>query len=195
MTSEEKINILLSRIRAGMVLPGGQEEKLREALIEGLLQIAQCEAAFKRAVSPLRSFPVELVKEGFCLWICGGFNAAKKKGTSIVASGYDGRPLKILQTAREKNGRHALCLVYPGCFVAQATVVPNGDACLDLYQIVSFSSRTGACEARCQCLYNIGPSYSISRMEPGEEKKFSGLLGAAEAMASCGDNVSTKYGW
>ena len=196
MNQEEKIEILLSSIQASIVIPDGQEQALRMALIDGLLKLAQLDAGLKKAVSPYRYYPVELLREGYAIWNCGGFWPDKNKGSAIMAAGYDGSLLKVVRTNKEKNGKHVLCLVYQGCFLAEAKSYQDGSVFVDLYQIVGFSSKAGGTfEAKCKCLYNSGPKFVTTKMANEWVQRLSGLIESVSYMSLKEDNVSTDYRW
>ncbi len=196
MNQEEKIEILLSSIQSDIVIPDGQEQALRMALIDGLLKLAKLDAEYRKSSSPFRYYPVELIKEGFAVWNCGGFDCVKNKGHAIMAAGYDGTLLKVIQTKKEKNGRHTLCLVYQGCFLAEANSFRDGSVLVNLYQIVGFVSKAGGgFEAKCKCLYNSGPRFVSTKMADEWIDRLSGLIESVSYMSLKEDNVSTDYRW
>lgn len=191
MTQEERIEILLSSIRANVNLTEGQMELVHKSLIEGQLKIVQIEGLSTRARSTLRYFPVELVREGFAFWCSGGYS--RQVGTAVVAAGHALQPLKVARVMKEKNGRHILCILYQGCFLAEAKVTEQQKEYVNIYQVVGFAGRENACEAKCQRIYTITPAADDSCLQPGEEARFSGLIQAALGMAYKEDNISTRY--
>ena len=194
MTHREKIQILLMAIEANMELAEGQRDIIRKSLAEGQMKIAQAEEAYEKAVKPYHYFPVELVKEGFAFWNRGGFSEKEMKGEAAVAAGWELRPLKIIRTMKERNGRHTQCLVYQGCLLAGAELLPGGNEFLSLYQIVGFVCRENGCEAKCQRLIMSTPKITESKIVEPDSRPYGRLLEVAACMAGTSDNVSLEYG-
>lgn len=193
MTQGEKISILSSRIEANIHLTPEQMELVINALLEGYQKIAVIESEFRRAAEPYVYFPVELVKEGFAFWNCGGYQWEKKMGHALMAAGHNVTELKVLRTMREPNGRHTQVLLYQGCFICEFTIYGNGEEDYRIYQVISLVGHPDGCRAKCQRLITSTPSSHDSVMTDEEERRFSGLIGASMSVATKENSISTAY--
>lgn len=54
-------------------------------------------------------------------WTSGGYDPERQYGQFRIAVSPYGRPLKEVERMREQNGKHVLHVVYPGCYILQAT--------------------------------------------------------------------------
>ena len=193
MTHEEKISILSARIEANIHLTPDQMELVRKSLLEGHQKIAGIESEFRRASEPYVYFPVELVKEGFVFWNCGGYQWDKKMGHGLMAAGHNVTELKVLRTMKEANGRHTQVLLYQGCFICEFTIFGNGKEDYRIYQVISLVGHPDGCRAKCQRLVTSTPSTHDSVMSVEEERRFSGLVEAAKSVAAKENCISTVY--
>lgn len=197
MDLKEKADIMIKKLKERGVLPAENLiPKLQEALIESQRDIIRFEADLKNKELGKVGFPVELRKEGFCFWSYGGYNEMLDRGQAVTAAGHDGRPLEVRKHLPERIGKHDLLLIYPGCFIAKAKTVKNGDTCIDVYQVLNFYGLPGGgFETRCQLLYSAGPGYAVSKMAEGTDQILKGLIEMAEAMSMQSNNTRIRYGW
>lgn len=182
MKYERNLQIMMAAIQAETDLSAEQLKFIRTALIDGFLRIEQLDAETKRAGDPCRYFPVERVQEGFGFWNSGGFNTKGDIGYSAVAAGLDGEKLRLVRYLSEINGRHALSVVYPGCFIAMATA-RNTMECenISVYQIIGFAFRGGCYQARGKKVWQDIPR--MSRLGEEQESRLARLIGLANRIA------------
>ena len=134
--------MLLDCIQGEMALKELDLQTVQRALIDGFLRIAQAENLEQKAHEALdleqcpkcggilqekelcechyQKFSVCRIQEGYGYWVTGGFDTKKHRGIFRLPTSPDGEPLKEVARLKEVNGRHALQVVYPGCYIIQA---------------------------------------------------------------------------
>lgn len=119
MTYERKIDIMVAAFCAAQGDRGeAWEAGIRKGLIDGFLRIRRLEMAEGAAEARCCFFPVERIQEGFGIWNSGGYDSRHGLGRSVAAAGMDGEKLRQIRYVAERNGRHSLAVVYPGCYIA-----------------------------------------------------------------------------
>lgn len=182
MKYERDIQIIMAAMQAEAEFSEEQLRSIRAALIDGFLRIERLAIEAKRAADPCRYFPVERVQEGFGFWNAGGFNTDGEIGYAAVAAGMDGERLRIVRYITEKNGRHALSVVYPGCFIATSTAKDTMECeSVSVYQILGFAFRDGEYQARCRKVWQDTPH--MSRLDERQEERLVRLIGTANRIA------------
>lgn len=182
MKYEKRIEILLAAVQVEMELSERLIDGIRKGLIDGFLRIERLETEEKRAVDTSFYVPVERIKEGFGFWNSGGYNTDGYIGNSAVAAGLDGEKLRQVRYINERNGRHSLAVVYPGCYVAVG-IARNMMECdnVSVYQIHEFVWRDEMFQARCRKVMQMDPRVSFLTEE--QEKRLARLIGLANKIA------------
>lgn len=180
MTYQEKISVLMEGARRALDLNGQQDAALEKALVDGFLRIVQAEALEGHAEKLLHPeycpvcgeilppdgvcycqrthFPVMPVLEGYGFWVNGGYDPHAHRGRFQLAAGPDGGPLKEIARMREANGRHALDIVYPGCYIISAICPQMPEIYVRTYRILTISRESQ--EAICEMVTEQGMSAS-----------------------------------
>lgn len=182
MKYEKSLDIIMAAVQAETGYDADQLKLIRGGIINGFLRVERLEAEEKRAVDTYSYFQVGKVQEGFALWYAGGYDKDRNAGNAVIAAGADGGKLRKVSHMKERNGRHCLAVVYPGCYIATATA-NNLLECdnLSVYQIVSFIARENAYLAKCVRMYRERPH--MSRLSVEEEDRLSGLMNLANRIA------------
>lgn len=182
MKYEKKIEIILAAIRTETELSDKLIDKIRKGLIDGFLRIEHLETEEKRAVDFSYYFDVERIQEGYGFWNSGGYNTAGCIGSSAVAAGLDGEKLRQVRYLQERNGRHSLAVVYPGCYVA-VSIARDTLECdnVSVYQIQGFSWHDGKYQARCKKVLQMDPW--MSWLSEEQEERISRLIDLANKIA------------
>lgn len=182
MKYEKRIEILMAAIRTETDLSDKLAAAVQKGLIDGFLRIERLETEEKRAVDTSCYFDVERIQEGFGFWNSGGYNTAGYIGSSAVAAGLDGEKLRQVRYLQERNGRHSLAVVYPGCYIAVG-VARDTMECdnVSVYQIQSFSWHDGKCQARCRKVLQMDPK--ISWLSEEQEERLRRLISLANKVA------------
>lgn len=153
MEQEKKLEILMGYIIDSLQVDENQKKAIRAAMQEGLMKIQSIEQAEKAAVERYYDFSVEKVQEGFAFWNRGGFDRRLDRGSAMLAVGLGGEKLRKLRMMREKNGRHSLAVVYPGCYISEAKSVSIVVPMLVVYQIIRFAVSDDGYIARCRLVW------------------------------------------
>ncbi len=182
MDNEKKLEIMTAALQAGAWLAPEQADAFREGLLDGFMRIDRLQKEEERALCRSRSFPVERVQEGFAFWNFGGYDLDKSFGQAEVAAGLDGERLKLVRYLAERNGRHSLAVVYPGCFLAvsEARGLLEADH-TSIYQITGFTKEEKGYRARTRRIFQMEPRRSLLTEE--QEDRLERLLGVANRIA------------
>ena len=170
----------MAAVRGAVLLPEGLEPLIRNGIIDGFLRIEKIQMEEKKAADPSFYFPVERIQEGFGFWNSGGYDG--RMGKSAVAAGIDGERLKLVRYYAERNGKHSLAVVYPGCFVAVG-VAHDTYECdnVSVYQIAGFIRSEGGFQARCKKVLQMEPRFSLLTKE--QEDRLVRIISSANKVA------------
>lgn len=186
MKYEKRIEILLAAIRTETEMSDKLLESIKKGLIDGFLRIERLETEEKRAVDSSYYFEVERIQEGFGFWNSGGYNTAEYIGSSAVAAGLDGEKLRQVRYQHERNGKHSLAVVYPGCYVAIGIARDTFESDnVSVYQIQSFTQRDEKYQARCKKVLQMEPRMSWLTEE--QEERLNRLICLANKVATTPD--------
>lgn len=182
MNYESRLEIMMAAIKGSAMLPENLERPIRDGIIDGFLRIERVQMEEKRAAEPCFYVPVERVQEGYGFWNSGGYDSDRRIGRSEVAAGADGERLKQVRYLAEKNGRHSLAVVYPGCFVAVG-VAHDVYECdnVSVYQIIGFSRTENGFQARCKKVLQMEPRISVLTKE--QEDRLARIIGVANKIS------------
>lgn len=158
MDNQKRVEILMAAISDSLVLQAEERQAVEFALYEGISHIIKLEHEEKIALDPVKLFEVEKVLEGFGFWNRGGFDRQINRGQALVAAGRDGNKLKIIRAMKERNGRHLLGVLYPGCYIAEAFSVDQiGMPTVSVYQVERFVLFEGKSMAEGRRIYRSQP--------------------------------------
>ncbi len=118
-------------------------------------------------------FKAERIFKNVGYWAFGGYDPKKDRGYFQIAVSPKGEPLKEYQHMREKNGRHVLNLVYPGCYILKAFCCEPPVIDIKFYKIIQLNQESEKiiCEwvpevDMTQRLYDrMAPAMDLVRME------------------------------
>lgn len=182
----KKVEIMKAAIQAEMIISEDQkqsiEKSVEKGIIDGFLRIEQLLEKEKRVVEPYFFFPVERVQEGFGFWNSGGYNLCDNIGRSAVAAGADGERLKIVRCINERNGKHCLTVVYPGCYIAISIASNRMESDnTSVYRICEFHQIADQYQAKCEKVHQMEPM--LTRLNEEDEKMLSRLMGVSNRVA------------
>ena len=182
MNNEEKLEIMTAAVEAGAWLSPEQVDAFREGLLDGFMRIDRMQIEEERALCRSRAFPVERVQEGFAFWNFGGYDLDKSFGRAEVAAGLDGERLKLVRYIAERNGKHSLAVVYPGCFLAVSETrgLLEADQ-TSVYQITGFTRQEETYLARTRRVFQMEPRRSLLTEE--QEDRLERLMSVANRIA------------
>lgn len=204
MRYQEKINVLLEAIKRTVSFPDITLQEIERALIDGCLRIAQAEQMEKKITAVLNpefckecgaelypgkicdcqrpNFAVEYMEEyGYGMWSYGGFECSRNCGSFRMAITPGGAASKEVARLKEKNGRHALNIIYPGCYILQAVCRHAPAIDVEIYRVMSINSKS----LRAVC--------EVVRMENMQQKELDKLRRAIDvAMENCIEPNNTK---
>ena len=169
MTYERKIDIMVAAFCAAQGDQGeAWEAGIRKGLIDGFLRIRRLEMAEGAAEARCCFFPVERIQEGFGIWNSGGYDSRHGIGRSVAAAGMDGEKLRQIRYVAERNGRHSLAVVYPGCYIAVSVSRDMHDpASIAVYRVEGFQeTEPGVYQARAARVYQMEPYYCLLYTSP-----------------------------
>ena len=182
MKYEKNLEIMMAAIQAETGYPDDQLRMIRGGVIDGFLRIERMEIENKRALDPVRCFPVERVQEGYGIWNNGGFDVDRGVGKATVAAGADGEKLRIVRYCTTKNEDHSLSVIYPGCYIASAMASdPLMSDCIKVYQVISFVYRDVGWAARCRKVLQTDPRMTL--LSDDQEDRLARLLTVANRIA------------
>ena len=188
MTYERKIDIMVA---AFCTVQGDQgevwEAGIRKSLLDGFLRIRKLEMAEGAAEARCCFFPVERIQEGFGIWNRGGYDSRRGFGQSVAAAGMDGEKLRQIRYVAERNGRHSLAVVYPGCYLAVCISRDMHDPnSIAVYRVEGFQeTESGVYQARAAKVYQMDPYYSS--LSEAQEKCLDRLIRVSVWIATTPD--------
>ncbi|MFR8778186.1 MAG: hypothetical protein ACLVF9_05835 [Enterocloster sp.] len=108
-------------------------------------------------------------------------------GRSVAAAGMDGEKLRQIRYVAERNGRHSLAVVYPGCYIAVSVSRDMHDpASIAVYRVEGFQeTEPGVYQARAARVYQMEPYYSS--LSEAQEKRLERLIRVSVWIATTPD--------
>ena len=170
ITYKEKVEVLMKCLNGAVKLDEKTQKAVYSALVDGFLRIVQAEGLQQQAeeiLHPTRCpdcgeimcpgsicdchrmhFDVEMIEQGYGLWSRGGFENRTGKGRFLIAASPEGDALPEVARMQELNGRHALNVIYPGCYIFQATCPYTPVIIVGVYRVLSINRN--ALKAVCE---------------------------------------------
>ena len=180
MREQEKVNILMDKIDGSIIFPDDQRKVVQAAVIDGLLTIRQQEIYEHGS-----RVQVEEVPEGFGYWGQCRQLTGIGYGIGKLAAGRDGRPLKVLKKVKNKGNTDMLFLIYPGCYIAEATY-DKGREQMELYKVKGFKHYGDRYLAACERLYSQAGGSRFCNMDDREIEMTTDLMDSVKGLAGVG---------
>ena len=195
---KENVGFLMECVNGAVNLERSEKKAVYAALEAGWAKIVQADSQRQQADAILHPpkcpdcgavmclgticdchwihFDVESIDQGYGFWSRGGYTAQSEKGKFWIAADPDGEALPEVARMQEPNGRHALNIIYPDCYILQAMCSYTMMVAVGVYRIISINRHT--LKASCERVST-------------EEWQQAGILERAVEVAR--EGCSTKY--